>query len=97
MDSNAQVYRTEDTFEAALERRPAPSSERYANMSIQDKGKRYNTDLIEAIELGFLLDLAEVTVVSALERKESAAVTLARTTRPRRRQVHASHHGLPAE
>ncbi|MFM8324029.1 MAG: hypothetical protein ACKN9U_04135, partial [Pirellulaceae bacterium] len=34
-------------------------------------GARYNTDLLEAIELGFLLDLAEVTVVGALERKES--------------------------
>ena len=44
---------------------------RYRNVSIQDKGKRYNTDLLEAVELGFLLDLAEVLVVSALARKES--------------------------
>ena len=34
--------------------------------TVQDKGKRYNTDLLEAVELGFLLDLAEVLVVSAL-------------------------------
>jgi succinate dehydrogenase / fumarate reductase flavoprotein subunit len=40
-------------------------------VSIHDKGKRYNTDLLEAIELGFLLELAEVLVVSALARKES--------------------------
>ena len=39
--------------------------------SVQDKGKRFNTDLLEAVELGFLLDLAEVLVVSALARKES--------------------------
>jgi succinate dehydrogenase / fumarate reductase, flavoprotein subunit len=38
---------------------------------VQDKGKRFNTDLLEAIELGFLLDLAEVLVVSALARNES--------------------------
>jgi succinate dehydrogenase / fumarate reductase flavoprotein subunit len=38
---------------------------------VQDKGKRYNTDLLEAIELGFLLELAEVLVVGALNRKES--------------------------
>ena len=38
---------------------------------MQDKGKRFNTDLLEAIELGFLLDLAEVLVVSALARNES--------------------------
>ena len=44
---------------------------RFANVAIQDKGARYNTDLLEAIELGFLLDLAEVLVVGALARKES--------------------------
>ena len=38
---------------------------------MQDKGKRFNSDLLEAIELGFLLELAEVTVVGALNRKES--------------------------
>jgi len=40
-------------------------------VSVQDKGKRFNTDLLEAIELGFLLDLAEVLVTSALARNES--------------------------
>src|SRR5690606_22682286 len=45
--------------------------ERYKNIAVQDKGKRFNTDLLEAIELGFLLDLAEVVVFSARNRKES--------------------------
>ncbi len=36
-----------------------------------DKGKRFNTDLLEAVELGFLLELAEVLVVSAKARNES--------------------------
>ena len=40
-------------------------------MHVDDKGKRYNTDLLEAVELGFLLDIAEVVVVSAKNRKES--------------------------
>jgi succinate dehydrogenase / fumarate reductase flavoprotein subunit len=44
---------------------------RYRNISVTDKGQRYNTDLLEAVELGFLLDLAEVTVYSARNRKES--------------------------
>ncbi|MEC7363493.1 MAG: succinate dehydrogenase flavoprotein subunit, partial [Actinomycetota bacterium] len=70
MDMNAQVYRTEATLKQALSDVQELKA-RYANVSIQDKGTRYNTDLIEAIEVGFLLDLAEVTVVSALERKES--------------------------
>ncbi len=38
---------------------------------MQDKGKRYNTDLLEAVELGFLIELAEVITIGALARKES--------------------------
>jgi succinate dehydrogenase / fumarate reductase flavoprotein subunit len=45
--------------------------ERYARVAVMDKGRRYNTDLLEAVELGFLLDLAEVLVVSARARNES--------------------------
>ena len=70
MDMNAQVYRNDETLNQALSDVRA-LQERYKNVSIHDKGKRYNTDLLEAIELGFLLDLAEVLVVSALARKES--------------------------
>jgi len=70
MDMNAQVYRTEATLKQALADIQG-LQRRYRNVSIQDKGTRYNTDLLEAIELGFLLDLAQVLIVSALERKES--------------------------
>jgi succinate dehydrogenase / fumarate reductase flavoprotein subunit len=45
--------------------------ERYARVAVQDKGSTFNTDLLEARELGYLLDCAETTVVAALERKES--------------------------
>ena len=70
MDINAQVYRTEGSLKQALADIESLKG-RYANVSVQDKGKRFNTDLLEAIELGFLLDLAEVLVVSALARNES--------------------------
>ena len=70
MDINAQVYRTEGSLKQALADIEGLKA-RYANVSVQDKGKRFNTDLLEAIELGFLLDLAEVLVVSALARNES--------------------------
>ena len=40
-------------------------------MQIDDKGQRFNTDLLETFELGCLLDLAEATTVSALNRTES--------------------------
>ncbi|MDX8142743.1 succinate dehydrogenase flavoprotein subunit [Lentzea sp. BCCO 10_0061] len=70
MDANASVYRTEDTLKKALHDVQA-LKERYAHIQVQDKGKRFNTDLLEAVELGFLLELAEVLVHGALERKES--------------------------
>ena len=70
MDNNAAVFRTEETLKQALTDIHA-LKERYARITVHDKGKRYNSDLLEAIELGFLLELAEVTVVGALNRKES--------------------------
>ncbi|MDJ0370168.1 succinate dehydrogenase flavoprotein subunit [Streptomyces sp. H10-C2] len=70
MDTNVMVFRTEQTIKTAVETIGA-LRERYRNVSVQDKGKRFNTDLLEAIELGNLLDLAEVMAVSALARKES--------------------------
>jgi succinate dehydrogenase / fumarate reductase flavoprotein subunit len=45
--------------------------ERARWLVVQDKGRRYNTDLVEALELGFLLDCAEATVESAAARTES--------------------------
>jgi succinate dehydrogenase / fumarate reductase flavoprotein subunit len=70
MDKNVMVFRTEQTIKEAVEE-IAHLRERYKNVSVQDKGKRFNTDLLEAIELGNLLDLAEVMAISALARKES--------------------------
>ncbi|WP_409466815.1 succinate dehydrogenase flavoprotein subunit [Amycolatopsis sp. GA6-003] len=70
MDSHASVYRTEDTLKQALTDIQA-LKERYQRITVADKGKRYNTDLLEAVELGFLLELAEVLVVGAIARKES--------------------------
>jgi len=70
MDKNAQVYRTEESLNEALDK-IVELRARYANISIQDKGERFNTDLLEAIELGFLLDLAEVLAYTARERRES--------------------------
>ena len=70
MDKNAQVYRTEDSLNEALDK-IAELRTRYQNIQVQDRGKRFNTDLLEAIELGFLFDLSEVLVMTARERRES--------------------------
>jgi succinate dehydrogenase / fumarate reductase flavoprotein subunit len=70
MDKNAQVYRTEESLNEALEKIKELRN-RYENIQVQDRGLRFNTDLLEAIELGFLLDLAEVLAFTARERRES--------------------------
>ncbi len=64
------MYRNEETLTQALNDVRA-LQQRYKNVAIQDKGQRYNTDLLEAVELGFLLDLAEALVYTALNRRES--------------------------
>jgi succinate dehydrogenase / fumarate reductase flavoprotein subunit len=70
MDRNAQVYRTEESLKQA-EEDIAALKVRYADVAVSDKGKRFNSDLLEAVELGFLLDLAEVLVIGARARNES--------------------------
>jgi succinate dehydrogenase / fumarate reductase, flavoprotein subunit len=70
MDANVQVFRTEESLHEALTV-IGSLKQRYKNISVQDKGKRFNLDLLEAVELGFLLELAEVMTVAALHRQES--------------------------
>jgi succinate dehydrogenase / fumarate reductase flavoprotein subunit len=48
----------------------------YRQVGVRDKGMRFNTDLLEVLELGYLLDLAEVTAVCALNRTESRGAHL---------------------
>ena len=70
MDKGAQVFRTDESL-AHVASVIASLRERYRHIAVQDKGRRFNTDLLEAVELGFLLDLAEVVVHSARNREES--------------------------
>lgn len=70
MMDNVGVFRTEELLTEAVEKLKE-LKERARHISIQDKGKRFNQDLLEAIELYNLLDLAEVTALSALNRTES--------------------------
>ncbi|GBC82195.1 Succinate dehydrogenase flavoprotein subunit [bacterium HR10] len=70
MMDKAAVFRTQEGLETMLATLKE-LKDRYRRIRLQDKGKIFNTDLQEALELGYLLDLAEVTVVSALARRES--------------------------
>ena len=70
MMDDVGVFRVAAQMQAALDK-IGELQERYRNASIADKGQKFNTDLLEAIELGYLLELAEITAASALARQES--------------------------
>ena len=82
MHENFGVFRREEQM---LEQGAIVQSlrERYERVVVEDKGDVFNSDLTQALELGYLLDLAECMVVSGLARKES-------------RGAHARPHDFPS-
>jgi succinate dehydrogenase / fumarate reductase flavoprotein subunit len=70
MDDLVGVYRTGAGLEQAIDKIKELQA-RFAKLKVEDRGMKWNTDLMEAWELGCLLDLAEVTAFSALWRCES--------------------------
>jgi succinate dehydrogenase / fumarate reductase flavoprotein subunit len=70
MMDNVGVYRDDKLLSAALAK-VTELKGRYDKVAITDCGSVFNTELLEARELGYLLDIALVTVVSALARTES--------------------------
>jgi succinate dehydrogenase / fumarate reductase, flavoprotein subunit len=70
MHENFGVFRREKQMKEQ-ERIVGYLRERYENVVVDDKGEVFNNDLTQALELGYLLDLASCMVVAGLERKES--------------------------
>ena len=70
MDENLWIFRNEEGLKNAV-KKIKELKERYKNVEIVDKSKGFNTDLVSTIEIGYMLDLAEVVAVCALLRKES--------------------------
>ena len=64
------IYRNEKEMQAAVDE-IQDLRRRYLSVRVQDTGRRFNTDLLELIELGNLLDLSLITAASALNRQES--------------------------
>ena len=64
------VFRTDEQLHEALADVKA-YQERYARASIDDHGQTFNTDLLDAVELGHMLEYAEVIVTGAIARQES--------------------------
>ncbi|MDQ4069209.1 MAG: FAD-binding protein, partial [Actinomycetota bacterium] len=70
MTLNASVFRTEESLTSAGAKIDQ-LRERYTDVSVQDQGRRFNYELSEALELGYLLDVAQALVAAALARTES--------------------------
>jgi succinate dehydrogenase / fumarate reductase flavoprotein subunit len=64
------IYRNEKGMQTAVEE-IQELRQRYLGVRVQDTSKSFNTDLLEIIELGNLLDLSLVTAAAALKRQES--------------------------
>ena len=70
MNENVGIWRTPEKIEKQLVNLKELRA-RYDKVGVEDKGKVFNTDLLFHIELGYMLDCADMTAKSALERKES--------------------------
>ena len=70
MMDKVSVFRMESPMKEALGK-IMELKERYQHISLQDKGSCFNRDLLDALELGHMLDLAEVIAMGALFRQES--------------------------
>jgi fumarate reductase flavoprotein subunit len=92
MEEGAGIYRTESSLKQTCDeiRR---LKERYRQVGISDKSNSFNTELIAALELGFLLDTAEAVAHSALARQESRG-SHQRTDFPRRDDQKYLKHSL---
>jgi succinate dehydrogenase / fumarate reductase flavoprotein subunit len=92
MQDGVGIFRTGEGMQTALTR-VRELQERYRNVVVMDKGTVFNTDLLEAWELGNLLDLAAVTAKCALERTESRGAHM-REDYPTRNDVDWLKHSL---
>jgi succinate dehydrogenase / fumarate reductase flavoprotein subunit len=70
MDKHAGVYRTGESMQEGLNK-IADLKQRFRNISLQDKSRIYNTNLIQTLETENMLELAEVLLFAGLARQES--------------------------
>lgn len=70
MNDKVWIFRTGDGLLSAL-KGVKELRERFGKITVDDKSRQFNTGLIGALQLDFTLDLAEVTITSALARTES--------------------------
>jgi succinate dehydrogenase / fumarate reductase flavoprotein subunit len=93
MHENFGVFRREEQMRKQGEI-VAGLQERYERVIVEDKGNVFNNDLTQALELGFLLDLAACMVPCGIERKESRGAHARPYDYPDRDDEHYLRHTL---
>jgi succinate dehydrogenase/fumarate reductase flavoprotein subunit len=94
MEEGAGIYRKEEEMKKTCNTL-RQLRERFSNIAIEDKGEIFNTQVIAALELDFMLDVAEAVANSALNRKESRG-SHTRTDFPKRDDQNFLKHTLAA-
>ncbi len=92
MAQNLGIFRTQKSMREAAEKIRELKA-RAMHLSLQDKGKVFNSELIQSLELFSLLDLAETIVAGALARQESRGAHY-RSDFPQRDDVNWLKHTL---
>ena len=92
METSAGIYRTGTALEAAVEQLRA-LQDRATDLLLEDCSHTFNTELTSALELGYMLDLAEVIVHAARQRTESRGAHQ-RTEHPQRDDQRFLAHSL---
>jgi succinate dehydrogenase/fumarate reductase flavoprotein subunit len=90
MEEHVGIYRDESNLKQAC-RLIGDLKQRMKNAAVEDKDRVYNTDLVSALELDFMLDVAETIPYAALARKESRGAH-SRTDYPERDDVQFLKH-----
>ena len=92
MESGAGIYRDEGGLRAAAEK-IGQLKERVPNVSLDDRSRTFNTELVACLELANMVDLADAIVQSGLERTESRGAHQ-RTDHPQRDDENFLAHSL---
>lgn len=92
MESGCGVFREENSMQATADA-VAQLKGRYADIGLSDRSKIFNTEVVQALELGHMLDVAEAVAVSAVARKESRGAHT-RTDFPTRNDQEFLKHSL---
>jgi succinate dehydrogenase / fumarate reductase flavoprotein subunit len=92
MNEKAWIYRRGDQLETGL-KEIRQLKQRFKNIKVEDKSRPFNTGMLNALQLDFMLDLAEVTIVCALPRAESRGAH-SRTDYPKRDDQNWLKHTL---